>query len=99
MKEILESFGGWPLLKGDSWNASNQWSSIARKLKDFGLSTNYIVTFSMSPDLYNGSQFVMRVRFFTANETGQKSNGEIISDQSNNNYIEKVSARAKNCGQ
>lgn len=64
MVKILESLGGWPVLKGDAWDEKS-WSWI-KSVKDFrkkGYSTDYILDFSVGSDLKNSTRRIIDVMF------------------------------------
>lgn len=38
MEEILEKYGGWPVVKGDDWNSENwDWLNTSRHISNDGL--------------------------------------------------------------
>ena len=43
---ISEALGGWPLIKGDAWDAEDKWTwqDTVKKLRKFGLNTDGIIT-------------------------------------------------------
>ncbi|XP_030375885.1 neprilysin-2 isoform X2 [Scaptodrosophila lebanonensis] len=55
--KIAESLGGWPLLKGDSWNADNTWTwqEQVKKFRRLGFSMDYIIDFSIGVDFKNST--------------------------------------------
>ncbi|XP_058117958.1 neprilysin-2-like [Anopheles ziemanni] len=50
---ILDTLGGWPVLKEDSWDSEPSWSweKSAKDFNDNGFSTDYIIDFSIAGDL------------------------------------------------
>lgn len=62
LADILESYGGWPVIKGDLWSDSNwNWIEVIQKFRRMGLETNIIFSFSVSTDLKNSSARVLNV--------------------------------------
>lgn len=62
LADILESYGGWPVIKGDLWSDSSwNWIEIIQKFRRMGLETNIIFSFSVSTDLKNSSARVLNV--------------------------------------
>ncbi|XP_022214377.1 neprilysin-2 isoform X2 [Drosophila obscura] len=55
---MAESLGGWPLLKGEAWNADNTWSwqEQVKKFRNAGFSMDYIIDFSIGVDLQNSTK-------------------------------------------
>lgn len=52
LKVISESLGGWPVVKGDSWDERSSWTWV-QSIKDFrkiGYKTGYILDFSVGTD-------------------------------------------------
>jgi predicted metalloendopeptidase len=62
IKKVLESIGGWPVLK-TQWNSEETWTwqNATIKCRENGYSTDYIVDVSVSTDLKNSSQRVLDV--------------------------------------
>lgn len=57
LADILESFGGWPVVKGDSWSdATWDWIEVIKKFRRMGLPTAIIFTFDINTDLKNTNQ-------------------------------------------
>ena len=60
--EILERYGGWPVVKGDKWNADTwNWLDNRRQMHDDGFFTNFIMTFSVGPDYKDSSKNTISV--------------------------------------
>lgn len=56
LKEILQQFGGWPVVVGDSWDDSNfVWYEMIYKFRRTGYSIDYFVDFSVTTDLKNST--------------------------------------------
>lgn len=63
--DIAEKLGGWPLIKGDSWNADDSWTwqETTQKFRRLGFSMDYIVDFSVGVDYKNTSNRIIDVSF------------------------------------
>lgn len=65
MVEILEKFGGWPVVKGDSWDSENgkNWEFMAanRNISNEGLSDSLIFAFHIIIDNKDSSKRVIAV--------------------------------------
>lgn len=60
---ISDSLGGWPVVKGDRWDDTSEWTWI-QAVKDFrklGYSMDYIFDFSIGIDLKNSTTRVIDV--------------------------------------
>lgn len=68
MMEILEKFGGWPVVEGDwdfeKWN----WMEANKFLSNSGLSDGFILQFFIFTDYKNSTKRAMGVRFTTKSE-------------------------------
>ncbi|XP_055853046.1 neprilysin-2 isoform X2 [Episyrphus balteatus] len=55
---IAESLGGWPVIKGDSWNSDDSWTwqDTVQKFRNLGFSMDYILDFSIGVDLKNSTK-------------------------------------------
>lgn len=52
LADILESYGGWPVVKGDSWSGDAfDWVNTIRRFRRMGLSTSMIFLFNMNVNL------------------------------------------------
>ncbi|XP_055637521.1 neprilysin-2 isoform X1 [Toxorhynchites rutilus septentrionalis] len=59
--DILESLGGWPVLKGDQWDQDSSWTWV-KSVGDFrqqGYSTDYFFDFSVGTDLKNSTRRII----------------------------------------
>ena len=62
--DIHKSLGGWPLLKGESWDEKSwSWQHSVKNFRKKGYSTDYILDFSVGTDLKNSSRRIIDVRF------------------------------------
>lgn len=60
--EILEKIGGWPVVKGDKWDADHwDWLQAHREMNEFGMNSDVIVEFSIKPHFQNSSKRVIHV--------------------------------------
>lgn len=60
--DIHESLGGWPVLKGESWDESSwTWTKSVKDFRARGYSTDYMLDFSVSTDLKNSMRRVIDV--------------------------------------
>ncbi|XP_070073258.1 neprilysin-2 isoform X2 [Drosophila takahashii] len=55
---VAEKLGGWPLIKGDTWNADDSWTwqEQVKKFRSAGFSMDYIIDFSIGVDLQNSTK-------------------------------------------
>ena len=67
MLEILDEFGGWPVIVGDSWDESNfLWFEMIYKLRRMGFSSDLFIDFSVTTDLKNSTLRTIDVaKYFT----------------------------------
>ena len=60
--DIVESFGGWPVVKGDSWDESNwTWSEAVKNIRKFGYRTDYILDLSVETDSTNSTTRIIDI--------------------------------------
>lgn len=65
LADILESYGGWPVVKGDSWSdAIFDWVEVIKKFRRMGLDTYIVFSFSVQTDLKNSTRRVMDVSYY-----------------------------------
>lgn len=59
---MLDKFGGWPVVVGDSWNEEEfVWYEMIYKFREVGYSIDYFVDFSIVADLKNSTSRVIDV--------------------------------------
>lgn len=52
--DLMEHFGGWPVVKGDSWTEDSfDWTETIKKMRTHGLNTNIVISFTVTTDLQN----------------------------------------------
>lgn len=62
LADILEAFGGWPVVKGDLWSDENfDWVEIVKKFRRMGLETSVIFALNVVTDLKNSTKRVLDV--------------------------------------
>lgn len=65
LMEILEKFGGWPVIKGEKWNENHwNWLDAHKQMFDDGLNSDVMVEFSIAPHYHNSTKRVIYVSFF-----------------------------------
>lgn len=63
LEDIHESMGGWPVVKGDSWDENSwSWQQSVKNFRKRGYSTDYILDFSVGTDLKNSTRRIIDVR-------------------------------------
>lgn len=64
MVEILERYGGWPVVNGDKWDAGSwNWLDIQKRMFDDGFTDNLVLEISFGPYHKNSSKNVLNVSF------------------------------------
>lgn len=64
LADMLESYGGWPLVKGDLWSEDTfDWLEMIKKFRQSGLETSIIFTFTVTTNLKNSTERVLDVSF------------------------------------
>lgn len=62
LADLLEAYGGWPVLKGDLWSEHSwNWSEVIKKFRLMGLPTNIVFTTYVATDLKNSTSRVLSV--------------------------------------
>lgn len=62
LADILESYGGWPVVKGDLWTGENfNWLDMIKRFRQAGLDTSIIFSFSVTTNLKNSTSRVLDV--------------------------------------
>lgn len=62
LADILEAFGGWPAVKGDSWTDNNfDWIEMMKKFRKFGLQPSVIFSFRVLTDEKDSTKRVLDV--------------------------------------
>lgn len=60
--EILDEFGGWPILH-PNWNGNNfNWLQLAAQLRLFN--NDILISCWVGPDIKNSDQYIIQVCFF-----------------------------------
>lgn len=62
LKDLLNEFGGWPVVRGEQW-LEKEWDFMKtiRKLRDHGLPTNAIISTSIGAHFDNSTKRTLRV--------------------------------------
>lgn len=56
LSDLLESFGGWPVVKGEIWSEDTfDWVETIRKFRLYGLETGIVFSFAVTTDLKNST--------------------------------------------
>lgn len=64
MQDILDSFGGWPVVNGTAWNENGwDWIETIEKMRNIGLTTGYVLSTSIGPNYKNSTMHTLRVSF------------------------------------
>lgn len=62
MVEILEKHGGWPVVKGESWDSENwEWMEANKNISDEGLSDSLIFAYHITIDYKNSTKRIIAV--------------------------------------
>lgn len=63
MLDILERYGGWPVVKGDEWNAANwKWLEMLKNMSSDGLPTNFLFEATIDVDQNDTTKHIIKVR-------------------------------------
>ena len=61
--DIQYEMGGWPVVKGESWDDKSwTWQQSVKNFRTRGYSTDYILDFSVGTDLKNSTRRIIDVR-------------------------------------
>lgn len=61
MNDLLEKYGGWPIVKGDRWKAENwDWTTVSQMISNDGL-LDLILDLGIAIDLKNSTKNVLIV--------------------------------------
>lgn len=61
--DILERYGGWPVVKGYEWKSDTwDWLEMTKNLSSDGLPANFILEASVGIDHENTSQNIIQVK-------------------------------------
>lgn len=64
MVEILEKYGGWPVVKGDDWKSENwEWMNVNQNISNDGLDDTLLFSLSVLTDQRNSSKRVLDVGY------------------------------------
>lgn len=62
MVEILERYGGWPVVRGNDWQSQNwEWTDANRNISKDGLDDTLLFTVAVMTDQKNSSKRVLDV--------------------------------------
>ena len=60
LQKMITELGGWPMVEGGRWRQTGtSWWQLSAKLREIGLSPNYIVDVSVASDLRDSSRRVI----------------------------------------
>lgn len=63
--DIIEKYGGWPVVKGDSWKSEDwNWLNVSQQISNEGLDTLILESY-VSIDLKNTSKRIVSVSILT----------------------------------
>lgn len=70
--QILDDLGDWPVLKGSAWDESSyDWKDDIYNFRRYGYSTDFIISFSIVPDMKNTTVRRLQVSISTNNKLNQ----------------------------
>lgn len=62
LSELLESFGGWPVVKGNAWSEDDfDWVETMKQFRRTGIDVNFIFSFVIQTDPKNSTKRVLTV--------------------------------------
>lgn len=65
LREMISSYGGWPVVLGDEWDQLADvwdWKNLIKKFRDDGFEQDYIFSFGVATNLTNSTTRVLDVR-------------------------------------
>lgn len=78
--DILETYGGWPVVKGDTWKSDDwNWLEIGQNISKEGLDSLIMETYVYT-DLKNTSKRILSVSIEHFKHFSMKKNMEIVSN-------------------
>lgn len=70
MLEVLDKYGGWPVIEGDAWNSRQwNWLNAYKNLAEDSVSDTFILDVSIAVDPTNAAKRVLQVSFVTLSST------------------------------
>lgn len=65
MMEILDRYGGWPVVKGDKWPSDDwDWLEMNKKILHDGLPDDLILECRIRTDFMNSTKRILQVKLF-----------------------------------
>lgn len=62
MLDILERYGGWPVVKGNEWKATNwKWLEMLKNMSNDGLPTNFLFEATIDVDQNDTTKHIIKV--------------------------------------
>lgn len=63
--ELIETYGGWPVVKGGEWNSDDwDWIEICKRMSNDGLPSSFLVNIIVSTDFEDSSKNMIKVHIF-----------------------------------
>lgn len=64
LTDLLNEYGGWPVVKGDEWNEAGwDWLDVIKRYRQGGLDTNILFSFTVTNNLKNTTTRVLDVSY------------------------------------
>lgn len=81
MVEILDKYGGWPVVKGENWSADSwEWMDANLNMSNDGLDDALLFALAILTDQKNSSTRILDVSFFAHKIcTIKKLNSQLVS--------------------